>query len=164
MPTADRSRQTWFRMGPDLNMRVSDAERAEVADRLSRHFADGRLDQAEFDERVSRAMAAKTVGDLRGLFDDLPNLPGDVSDDNADDIRAATAAAPGMSRATGCATARRRGPRRGPVRTVVLVALIIAAANITWHAVGFWITPVMWLLVIAAIFVALSSRHHHSGE
>ena len=31
-----------------LHLRVSDAERAEVADRLSKHYADGRLDQAEF--------------------------------------------------------------------------------------------------------------------
>lgn len=56
--------------GPD--MRVSDAERAEVADRLSKHFSDGRLDQAEFDERLGRAMSAKTQSDLHGLFTDLP--------------------------------------------------------------------------------------------
>ena len=41
-------------------------------DRLAEHFADGRLDQAEFDERVSRAMNAKTRADLSGLFADLP--------------------------------------------------------------------------------------------
>jgi hypothetical protein len=32
----------------DPSIRASDAERAEVADNLSRHFADGRLDQPEF--------------------------------------------------------------------------------------------------------------------
>lgn len=167
MPATDRGRATWFRMGPDLNMRVSDAERAEVADRLASHFAEGRLDQAEFDERVSRAMAAKTVGDLRGLFDDLPDLPGDIPDDNADDTRAYRSAgperAPGMSQAAGCAAARRRGPR-GPVRTAVLVAAILAAANITWHMVGFWVTPVVWLVIIAAIIVALSRHSHRSGS
>src|ERR1700690_1722886 len=60
----------------DQRMRVSDAERQAVADRLTEHFADGRLDQAEFDERVARAMSAKTRADLNGLFDDLPE-PGD---------------------------------------------------------------------------------------
>lgn len=55
---------------PDL--RVSDAERAEVADRLGKHYGDGRLDQDEFNERVERAMRAKTQSDLAGLFDDLP--------------------------------------------------------------------------------------------
>ena len=69
------SSQQWARRirYSDQHLRVSDAERNEVADRLAAHFGDGRLDQAEFDERVSRAMAAKTRGDLEGLFDDLPD-------------------------------------------------------------------------------------------
>ena len=62
----------------DQHMRVSDAERQAVADRLAEHFSSGRLDQEEFDERVSRAMGAKTRADLNGLFDDLPEsgMPG----------------------------------------------------------------------------------------
>jgi Domain of unknown function (DUF1707) len=56
----------------DEHIRVSDAERQAVTDRLAEHFGDGRLDQAEFDERVGRAMSAKTRADLNGLFDDLP--------------------------------------------------------------------------------------------
>lgn len=60
---------------PDAGLRASDAERTEVADRLSRHFADGRLDQSEFKARLDRAMGATTRGDLEGLFDDLPALP-----------------------------------------------------------------------------------------
>ena len=56
----------------DQHMRVSDAERQTVTDRLAEHFSAGRLDQAEFDERVGRAMNAKTRADLDGLFDDLP--------------------------------------------------------------------------------------------
>ena len=58
----------------DAHIRASDDERNEVADKLSRHFADGRLDQAEFQERLGRAVGAKTRGDLDGLFDDLPRL------------------------------------------------------------------------------------------
>jgi Flp pilus assembly protein TadB len=56
---------------PDV--RVSDAERSEVADRLAEHYGDGRLDQSEFNERVEQAMRAKTRSDLAGLFDDLPD-------------------------------------------------------------------------------------------
>jgi Flp pilus assembly protein TadB len=56
--------------GPDL--RVSDAERSEIADQLSKHYSDGRLDQAEFSERLDRAMSAKTQSDLAGLLTDLP--------------------------------------------------------------------------------------------
>jgi len=58
----------------DAELRASDAERNEVADRLSRHYADGRLDATEFKERLDHAMGAKTRGDLSGLFDDLPRL------------------------------------------------------------------------------------------
>lgn len=49
-----------------------------MSDLLSRHYADGRLDTAEFEERVGRAMAAKTRGDLAGLLEDLPPLEGQV--------------------------------------------------------------------------------------
>jgi GntR family transcriptional regulator len=59
-------------MYSDQHLRVSDAEREAVCGRLAEHFAAGRLDQAEFDDRVGRAMNAKTRADLRGLFADLP--------------------------------------------------------------------------------------------
>jgi len=58
-------------MYSDQHLRVSDAEREAVTDRLAEHFAAGRLDQAEFDDRVGRAMSAKTRADLSGLFVDL---------------------------------------------------------------------------------------------
>src|ERR1700735_4702843 len=68
------STQQWTRRirYSDQHIRVSDAERNSVAELLGQHYADGRLDQAELDERISRTMAAKTRGDLAGLFDDLP--------------------------------------------------------------------------------------------
>ncbi len=60
--------------GPGADIRVSDAERSAVGDLLSKHYADGRLDDTEFKERLDRAMSAKTRGDLRGLTSDLPPL------------------------------------------------------------------------------------------
>ena len=64
----------WMGSPSTSTLRVSDAERNAVADKLSRHYADGRLDEAEFKERLDAAMSAKTQGDLAGLFDDLPPL------------------------------------------------------------------------------------------
>lgn len=55
-------------------MRIGDAERSQMAEALGKHFADGRLDQHEFDERMEKAMAARTEGDLAGLLADLPRL------------------------------------------------------------------------------------------
>ena len=59
----------------DASMRASDDERNAVADKLSRHYAEGRLDETEFKSRLDTAMSAKTRGDLHGLFHDLPTLP-----------------------------------------------------------------------------------------
>lgn len=57
---------------PDSQMRVSDAERSEIAENLSKHYSEGRLDEAEFNERLQKAMSAKTRGELAGLLSDLP--------------------------------------------------------------------------------------------
>jgi len=53
-------------------LRASNADREAVVQRLNTAFSEGRLDLAELDERVAKAYAAKTLGDLRGLTIDLP--------------------------------------------------------------------------------------------
>jgi hypothetical protein len=53
-------------------IRVSDADREQVTARLREHFAEGRLTRDELDERVTAALSAKTVGDLRRVMVDLP--------------------------------------------------------------------------------------------
>jgi hypothetical protein len=53
-------------------LRVGDQEREHAARALGDHFAVGRLDRAEYDDRLDRAYAAKTRGDLAALFRDLP--------------------------------------------------------------------------------------------
>jgi hypothetical protein len=55
-------------------MRIGDAERNQLSELLSKHYGDGCLDAAEFQERLDRAMSAKTRADLSGLLVDLPNL------------------------------------------------------------------------------------------
>jgi hypothetical protein len=119
----------WF-AGPsaDEHMRVSDAERQAVADRLAEHFGEGRLDQAEFDERVGRAMGAKTRADLNGLFDDLP------------DTGAPAAADP--------TTGQLRRRHRHPVLLVALIVLVaIAAAHVVWPLL--WIGFLVMLVMVA---------------
>jgi hypothetical protein len=61
---------------PDPHLRAADADRAAVASVLGEHMAAGRLTLAEYDERVTRAYAAKTYGELAELTADLPALPG----------------------------------------------------------------------------------------
>jgi hypothetical protein len=57
---------------PETRIRVGDTERYEAAGALGEHFATGRLDQQEYDDRVQAAYAARTRGDLQALFTDLP--------------------------------------------------------------------------------------------
>jgi hypothetical protein len=54
------------------NIRISDADRDHVVERLREHYAAGRLTSDELDERVTAALNAKTFGDMRGLMTDLP--------------------------------------------------------------------------------------------
>ncbi|MFB7717321.1 DUF1707 domain-containing protein [Nocardia sp. NPDC056100] len=55
--------------------RASDAERAQVAEALGRHMADGRLDVAEYHERLNQVYATATREDLTRVLGDLPKLP-----------------------------------------------------------------------------------------
>jgi len=114
----------------DQHLRVSDAERQEVADHLAEHFASGRLDQAEFDDRVGRAMGAKTRADLGGLFADLPET--------------GAPAVPGHPR-----------PRRRGRHPILLLAVVIALIVVGTHVVSWFFVPWLWiaLLVVAVLFL-----------
>lgn len=123
----------------DQNLRVSDAERQEVADRLAEHFASGRLDQAEFDDRVGRAMGAKTRADLGGLFADLPETGAPVVPDHP------------RSR-------RRRG--RHPI---LLLAVVIALIVVATHVASWFFVPWLWLAFLAVAVLFLTGHLGHRG-
>lgn len=53
-------------------LRVADTDRQAVADRLGTALREGRLDLAEYDERLRRAYAARTYHELDDLLTDLP--------------------------------------------------------------------------------------------
>ena len=53
-------------------LRASDRERDAVVQRVQQAFAEGRLDDTEFDERMRAALTARTHADLDVLLADLP--------------------------------------------------------------------------------------------
>jgi Domain of unknown function (DUF1707)/2TM domain len=55
--------------------RVSDAEREKLAQTLREHASQGRLSVDELSERLDRAYAARTQGELSALVADLPSVP-----------------------------------------------------------------------------------------
>ena len=121
------------RVAPD-DMRISDVERTEVINQLCRHFGDGRLDQAELDERTAKAMAAKTRRELAPLLADLPPL---------DQPAVQGPPPPPMHHRPGF-----------PLVLAVLIAVIVAAS---WPAhVLFFHVP--WLLIALVVFLVLRRR------
>jgi hypothetical protein len=135
---APRARANYANPG----MRVSDAERAEVADRLSAHYGEGRLDEEEFGRRLDQAMNATTQADLHGLFADLPD----------GDAPPATAIRAGKSGGTPPNAPRPR-PRHGFGRILGYILIAIVAVFAV-HSLG-WLLP--WALV--AILVLAWLRH-----
>ncbi|MBC9728979.1 DUF1707 and DUF4190 domain-containing protein [Streptomyces sp. TRM68367] len=56
-------------------MLASHADRERAVDVLRAGFGEGRLEQDEFEKRVARAYAARTVGELAHIVADLPQGP-----------------------------------------------------------------------------------------
>lgn len=55
-------------------MRASDGDRDKVASVLREHYAQGRLTNEEFDERLEQLYTSKTYGELAILTSDLPDV------------------------------------------------------------------------------------------
>jgi hypothetical protein len=61
-------------MPADPRIRASDEDRDRAATLLREHHAVGRLTAEEFNERLDKVYAARTMGDLDGLLADLPGI------------------------------------------------------------------------------------------
>src|SRR5258708_28828017 len=121
-------------------MRVSDADRERVAERLREHFAAGRLTSEELDERVTAALGARTAGDLRTVLSDLPEpapagpQPGQVP--------------PPWAGRPGCRY--RRGPGILPLVLLVLFALLLL------HGGGFVVVALLKLVLLFCLVAAVA--------
>lgn len=139
-----------FRYGGG-DVRASDAERADVADRLSRHYQDGRLDQAEFNERLDRAMNAKTRADFNGLFYDLPDLP-DAADHNGQSGPRGSAGGPAYNPGR----IQQRQARRHSFNYILFLCFVVAVTVLVAHSLMHWYLP--WVLVGVVAFLCLRNQ------
>ena len=64
--------QAGYQVRTHASMRASSADRERAVDVLKAGFAEGRLTQDEYNDRMGRAYAARTYGDLAALTADLP--------------------------------------------------------------------------------------------
>jgi hypothetical protein len=118
-------------------LRASNADRATTAELLQRHYSAGRLDTQEFEERIGRCYAAKTVAELHKLVDDLPRSLARDSE-------------PGRGRV-----------ERHQVWRLVIVAPIVAALAVGLSLIG---AHVLWLAwPLAFTFLRTSLWHGRRG-
>lgn len=107
-----------------METRIGDAERDVATARLADHFAAGRLDHEEYDERLDAIWSARTRADLDQVFWDMPAL-------------AAPRPAPPAVR-------RRSRDWRIPVWMLVIGAvLLVAALDVPWWV---WLIGLVVLL------------------
>lgn len=118
-----------------MEPRIGDAEREMAGARLGDHYAAGRLEHEEYDERLDAVFSARTRADLDQLFWDLPQP-----------------AAPSVTtRATPRAGAG--FPRWVPVAVIAILVAVAVLKAAPWV-----------LLIAAAWFVFLRPRHHGRGH
>jgi hypothetical protein len=117
----------------ETGLRAADADRAATAELLQRHYAAGRLQTQEFEERIARCFAAKTMGELHDLVADLPRS-------------SALAPEPASSRA-----------RSYPVGRLALVAPFVLVLVV---AVGLTGAHAVWLAWPLAFFVLRAGLWH----
>ena len=60
-------------MARPSNLRASDADREQIAERLRKATAEGRLLAEELEQRIGAAFSARTYGELDALVADLPD-------------------------------------------------------------------------------------------
>ena len=106
-------------------MRIGDAERERAAATLNEQVGAGRLDLAEYEQRVDRVYAARTAADLAVVLADLP------------------ASAPARSSAPVERPTRSFGPAAAAwapwvATTVICLVIWLATSLGAGHALYFW--------------------------
>ena len=121
-------------MPPSVPLRVGDTDRSRAAALLGEHYAHGRLDLAEFDQRSTLAMTAVHQHELDALLADLPTISP-------------------MPVVTPAIRDRPTHPRPR-LRAALLLLLAIGLIVLTEGA-ALWFLPLLWWVAGA------SHRRHH---
>jgi hypothetical protein len=128
----------------DEHIRVSDADRERIADRLREHFAEGRISSDELDERIAATLTAKTAGDLRWVTADLPG-PATVAPP-----------APPAPRGRPRTAVVRRRPRIMPLLLIgLIVAVAVSGAGSVLVVFAKVVLAFFLIVVVAGIFAAV---------
>ena len=129
-------------------IRVGDIERNSALEALGEHLASGRLDLDEYGERSAQVTQAKTVADLKALFDDLPpphpKLP----------VPLPALPPPSATAARYQSATPARSDDRTPAQRAAQVAIAIAGIV---SVVLFFITKIWVVFIIPALIAVATS-------
>lgn len=114
---------------PDPGVRIADSDRERAMADLAMHYADGRLDHEEYDERLDAIWTARTRADLAVLFSDLPRPQATYP----------------PARAPQPSSGRRKRLPLLPVLALLIVLSVIVGAP-------------LWLLIFPLIFLKVRHR------
>lgn len=117
-------------------LRLTDAERDAAIARLGEHYAVGRLDKDEFDERSDAVWSARTHGQLTPVFADLERHP--------ERVPHAAARRPASSRRRGFAV---------PWMPVLAVLVVLTV-----------VTHLPFLLLALCVWCFVGHRSRHPGR
>jgi Domain of unknown function (DUF1707) len=137
--------------GGNRGTRASDADRDRIAAALGDHLTVGRLTPEEFNERLDRAYAAKTLGELDDLMADLPRT--DLSQ-----LPGRPGGYPPLPERREPGTVQPRGGRPGIARVWLIVTISLFAL---WLISGTSGGP--WLLLAAIVLVIILLRRLADG-
>lgn len=141
-------------MPGDPRLRASDADRERTAQLLREHHAVGRLTAEEFNDRLERVFAARTLGELDELLADLPAI----------DLYQLPSAGIRPSRRGGSGQRFRGDDLLLPARTVPWIGWTTGSALLValWIVVGILVGGAAWIpwfmLVIIPWRLALVRR------
>ena len=116
---------------PASSLRLSDADRDRAVAELSEHFQAGRIAADELDDRVGRALQARTAADLAPLFADLPG-------------QRSAATGPGSHPGSPAPFRSARG-QAVPIAIIVVIAL---GGFLSGHPALIVLVPVLVLLIV----------------
>jgi hypothetical protein len=135
-------------------LRSSAADRERAADVLKAAFAEGRLDQDEYSERVGQVHASRTYAELAALTADLPVGPLGVLFPSAGSMLPAIPGAPGQPAAPPPAASE--GSK--PVSQLAIASLFFGLATLLFPVLPVTLFPAIILGVAALARISTAGQ------
>ena len=139
-------------------LRSSAADRERAADVLKAAFAEGRLDQDEYSERVGQVHASRTYADLAALTADLPVGPLGVLFPSSGSMLPAVPGAPGQPGQPAVPAPPAASEGSKPVSQLAIASLFFGLATLLFPVLPVTLFPAIILGVAALARISTAGQ------